>query len=480
MNRTGSERLKFIIVTLFAFVGLLNLSFWLFDKEVSAQAPAQKTSLFNHDQHLKAGLDCTGCHKPTSEGEVTLARPGHDSCNTCHQQWFEPQMPKKEFCTVCHTNISQDQMPGMTRFPNYEKTSAILFDFSHKLHLGVKGKVTQVVGRRADCDVCHKIDQGGEKATFPAHKECSVCHSIPDIKPHLAADSKNTDCLGCHQSKQQNNPNYHKVRRFIIDPNNARITRGEPQAQIVDVNNPASTSGNTMMGRDLKFSHSKHLADDRNRGITCETCHTGIDQKTSIAQLNIPSMWDCTMCHESNRTRDEYRISKCSVCHTEITAGRKPRNHTLTERPFDHTAAFRTRHADAARATDAKCAFCHEFVSSPRVRMESVARTEERPRPSGGNCNECHTVMQPKSHTIRWRSDLHGRMAAMNRMNCTVCHQSDFCIRCHDQRPRSHNPINAFVNGGHRFLAQVNQRSCFVCHDYAQTCQRCHSPTLRE
>ena len=122
----------------------------------------------------------------------------------------------------------------------------------------------------------------------------------------------------------------------------------------------------------------------------------------------------------------------------------------------------------------------------PRIRFQPASangiccETEERPRPSGGNCDECHSVMQPKSHTIRWRSDLHGRMAAMNRMNCTVCHQSDFCIRCHDQRPRSHNPINAFVNGGHRFLAQVNQRSCFVCHDYAQTCQRSHSPTLRE
>src|ERR1044072_3120847 len=155
MNRTGSERLKFIIVTLFAFVGLLNLSFCLFGKEVAAQSPAPKTSLFSHDQHLKAGLDCTGCHKPTAEGEPTLARPGHDSRNRCPQQWSAPELPKKEFCPVYHTTVTQDQMPGMTKFPNYEKTTAILFDFSHKLHLNVKGKVTQVVGRRADGDICH-------------------------------------------------------------------------------------------------------------------------------------------------------------------------------------------------------------------------------------------------------------------------------------------------------------------------------------
>jgi hypothetical protein len=137
------------------------------------------------------------------------------------------------------------------------------------------------------------------------------------------------------------------------------------------------------------------------------------------------------------------------------------------------------RHAEAARAPDAKCAFCHEFVSSFRPVLQSVTRTEQRPLPNG-NCDECHSVMRPKSHTIRWRNDLHGRMAAMDRVNCAVCHQADTCERCHNERPRSHNPINAFVNGGHRFLAQLNQRSCFTCHEYTQTCERCHSPTLRD
>jgi hypothetical protein len=364
-----------------------------------------------------------------------------------------------------------DQLPELRSFPNYNKTSAILFDFSHKLHLGAKGKVTQVVGARVDCKLCHQFDARGEKATFPAHRECSTCHSMPDIKPRLAADSKNEDCLGCHTSVEQQNPNYHKLRRFIVDPNTAQIARS-------DVSRTVSASGNTLNGRDLKFSHNKHLTDDRNVGIDCETCHAGVDQKTSISQLNIPSMWDCTMCHESRRTRTDYRISNCSVCHTQIAAGRKPRNHTLTERPFDHTAAFRIKHAEAARAPDAKCVFCHEFMSVARPALQAVTRTEERPLPNG-NCDECHSVMRPKSHTIRWRNDLHGRMAAMNRLNCAVCHQADTCERCHNERPRSHNPINAFVNGGHRFQAQLNQRSCFTCHEFTQTCERCHSRILR-
>jgi hypothetical protein len=472
MNLTRTSQIKLVLIAAFSVVAVAQFSFWTTSGVSSAQGTPQASLQFSHSQHLKTGVKCTDCHKPKSESDATLNRPGHEACNTCHQPWFNAQTPKTEFCTICHSKISQGELPDLRKFPDYNKKNAMLFDFSHKLHLGVKGKVTQVVGARVECKLCHQFETSGEKATFPAHRECSMCHSIQDIKPRLAADSKNDDCLGCHTSIEQNNPNYKKIRRFIVDPNTAQIARSEVTPT------PVSMSGNTMTGRDLKFSHNKHLSDDRNVGITCETCHTDIDQKASISQLSIPSMWDCTMCHESRRTRNDFRISNCSVCHNQIAAGRKPRNHTLTERPFDHTAAFRIRHAEAARTPDAKCAFCHEFVSVARPGLQVTARTEERPVPSG-NCDECHSVMRPKSHTIRWRNDLHGRMAGMDRLNCAMCHQADTCERCHNERPRSHNPINAFVNGGHRFQAQLNQRSCFTCHEFTQTCQRCHAPTLR-
>lgn len=467
MNVTKNSQLKIVFVAAFVLVALADFSAWVVAGVSTARAAPQGATVFSHTKHLETGAKCVDCHKP-SEADATVARPDHASCTSCHQQWFEPQTQNKAFCTVCHTKVVEDQLPEMRSFPNYNKPSAILFDFSHKLHLGPKGKVTQVVGARVDCKTCHQFDAGGEKATFPTHRECSMCHSMPDIKPRLAADSKNEDCLGCHASSEQQNPNYHKLRRFIVDPSVAKV---------VAVSAPAA-SGNALTGKDLKFSHTKHLTDSRNAGISCETCHAGVEEKTSITQLSMPSMWDCTMCHESRRTRSDFRISNCAVCHTKITAGRTPRNHTLTERPFDHTAGFRTRHAEAARAPDAKCAFCHEFASGPHPVLQGVTRTEERPLPNG-TCDECHSVMRPKSHTIRWRNDLHGRMAAMNRLDCAVCHTPDTCERCHNERPRSHNPINAFVNGGHRFQAQLNQRSCFTCHEFTQTCERCHSRILR-
>ncbi len=478
MRAITTSKLKWLAVT--GFIGCLGMaaSLWLLERVTTAQ-PAQAKS-FSHNQHLTIGADlkCTDCHQPSAEGAVTLKRPYHDSCNKCHQDWFDAKPVKQDFCTVCHTEVKENEMPGMRAYPNYDKNTAILFDFSHKQHLHIKGAAMQKIGARVQCDTCHKPDAKGEKSSFPAHQECATCHDIEGIKPRLAADAKNEDCLGCHLQKEQNNPSYKKVRRFITDPARAQIARPSRAAWQVDASNPQGY-GNTNQARDLKFSHDKHLKDSRNVGITCDTCHLRIDEKETVAELNIPSMWDCTICHESRRTSAAYRIDKCSVCHTQITGGNKPRNHTLTERPYDHTAAFRTRHAEAARAPEAKCAFCHEFVSDPRRRMEAAFRTEENYRPAGGSCDECHAVMKPKSHTIRWRNDLHGRMAAMNRQNCATCHQSDMCIRCHNTRPRSHNPLNAFVNGGHRFQAQLNQRSCFTCHDYAQTCERCHSRPLR-
>lgn len=336
---TRNSQLKMLFVAAFVLVALADFSAWVVAGVSTAQAEPQKAFVFSHSRHLEAGAKCVDCHKP-SEADATVARPGHDSCTSCHEQWFEPQTQNKAFCTVCHTTVAEDQLPEMRSFPNYNKPSAILFDFSHKLHLGPKGKVTQVVGARVDCKTCHQFDAAGDKASFPTHRECSICHSMPEIKPRLAADSKNEDCLGCHASSEQQNPNYHKLRRFIVDPS---------VAAVVPVSAPAA-SGNALTGKDLKFSHTKHLTDSRNAGIACETCHADVDQKISISQLSMPSMWDCTMCHESSRTGSDYRISNCALCHTKITAGRAPRNHTLTERPFDHTAGFRTRHAEAAAA----------------------------------------------------------------------------------------------------------------------------------
>ena len=82
--------------------------------------------------------------------------------------------------------------------------------------------------------------------------------------------------------------------------------------------------------------------------------------------------------------------------------------------------------------------------------------------------------MKPRDHSLRWATYDHGPEAAMNRQRCANCHEADYCSRCHSQRPRSHTPYEAYINGGHSTEARLNMRVCFACHDFQTTCARCH------
>jgi hypothetical protein len=82
--------------------------------------------------------------------------------------------------------------------------------------------------------------------------------------------------------------------------------------------------------------------------------------------------------------------------------------------------------------------------------------------------------MKPASHTVRWKDDVHGRYAALDRTNCATCHVADYCSRCHNELPRTHVPLALFKNGAHARLAMLDQRACMTCHTFDNTCASCH------
>ena len=57
------------------------------------------------------------------------------------------------------------------------------------------------------------------------------------------------------------------------------------------------------------------------------------------------------------------RMRICETCHAERTATLTklaPRSHLpVTERPLDHTLAFRRDHAEVAERNPTRCAGCH-------------------------------------------------------------------------------------------------------------------------
>jgi hypothetical protein len=82
--------------------------------------------------------------------------------------------------------------------------------------------------------------------------------------------------------------------------------------------------------------------------------------------------------------------------------------------------------------------------------------------------------MRPVNHTSRWKDDLHGKYAGLDRTECATCHTAAYCSDCHNQLPRSHQPLPLFKAGGHALPAQLDMRSCLTCHTFQNTCSECH------
>jgi hypothetical protein len=141
-----------------------------------------------------------------------------------------------------------------------------------------------------------------------------------------------------------------------------------------------------------------------------------------------------------------------------------PGSHTRNVKPAFHTESFRAHHTEEASAPDAKCFVCHQNMT-PSVEARN-------------QCAACHAVMLPASHTARWKDDIHGKYAALDRTSCATCHTADYCSRCHNELPRTHVPLAIFKAGAHAANAMLDTRSCFVCHTFQNTCAECHTRGL--
>ncbi len=378
---------------------------------VISNAGAQTFLIHSFHKQALGSLVCSLCHVPSARGSVELKRPGHAECRLCHQNDFEKES-RPLFCAQCHTGARNktDLLP----------TRAVLTDFSHARHKDAKAR-SDANGFRSDCSFCHKFEADGVQAKFPAHIECASCHSKPGVKPHLSASIIQSECRGCHAPEQTE-----KTRQHAI----------------------SGTYGN------IKFSHADHRVD-------CTTCHSAILTSTSLSDLTLPPMLDCVSCHDtSKKIAAQFRMSNCSVCHIDAVQGIAPPSHNAAVKPPSHTESFRIQHQDDASTPNAKCFACHQNVTP------SLAAKNQ--------CVGCHQVMKPESHTARWKDDIHGKFAALDRTTCATCHAADYCSRCHNELPRSHQPLPLFKAGAHAQLAMLNQRACMTCHTFQSTCANCH------
>jgi hypothetical protein len=260
----------------------------------------------------------------------------------------------------------------------------------------------------------------------------------PSLTPELTAEG----CRGCHSPEEIENPGFTEERRMI----GKHVISGKYV--------------------DIRFSHIAHFKAKDEFQIQCTTCHYAIPRSTGLSNLTLPRMLDCVECHDTSKTMPaEFRMSNCRTCHADMPGTSfAPASHTRNVKPDFHTEKFRIHHEQEASAPDAKCFVCHQNVSP------SLAAKNQ--------CASCHQVMMPRSHTARWKDDIHGKWAAMDRTTCATCHVADYCSRCHNELPRSHVPLAIFKGGAHARLAMLDQRSCMTCHTFENTCSECHTRGL--
>jgi len=386
-------------------------------RNADAPLPAADPTRISHARH--AQIACVECHRGA-------ARPGSDDhrpCDDarCHRAAFTG--PPGPLCEVCHSRVTVTPVTAPLKpYPVEDAWQAEPSRFSHERHLDAAAMEDQV-GFHVTCTDCHTRGDAG--LARPDHAACTRCHAA---EVALAKAPRMAECAACHQA--------------------ATALRTRPR----------------LIRADLHFDHTRHRSDRRGQTIRCEECHEQTVHAEGAAAP--PRVESCVGCHDDTaRTPAVMRMRICETCHkqrSETLTSIAPRNHLpLTERPLDHTIAFRRDHADAAARDATRCASCHtQMAGNPRQA-----------------CDECHQTMEPADHRITWRELDHGPEAAADRERCARCHVVEFCTSCHSQRPRSHGFATSFWTD-HGHAARINVRSCVACHGDS-FCAPCHAAAAR-
>lgn len=391
----------------------------------AAEPPQEPLDLsrFPHARH--AALACEPCH----DGDARPGKNDHAPCDqgNCHREAF--LTTPSRVCTVCHISVSAaagELSAPLVPFPRTAGWRALPSRFSHALHLDA-ARLETAVGFHLSCSDCHAADDAGSPQGA-SHAACVRCHAEEAALPRAPAMQR---CQSCH-GELPSRPRRH-----------SQVITG-----------------------DLHFNHSNHRADRSGAAISCSACHQGTKAATARDDHRPPQVTSCVPCHDdSRRVPSEQRMRTCETCHRDKRSSLvaiAPRDHLPgTERPLDHTLAFRTDHGDAAARDAARCATCHSVMSGSQHDV----------------CDECHRATSPADHRLSWREVDHGAAAAAASDRCALCHTVDSCTACHEQTPRSHLPLASF-RFQHGLLARVNVRSCLTCHAPERDCtgSGCHGP----
>ncbi len=227
------------------------------------------------------------------------------------------------------------------------------------------------------------------------------------------------------------------------------------------------------------FPHRAHVLE----GISCVSCHAGIETAGEHGPLHLPDPSSCVDCHDA-----PHDTSPCNRCHQLPSVMHRARG---------NRRYIRFSHAAHLGREDVECVDCHAGIAAEGTDLEAKMGTclgchAHRDQFRLRQCEACHEDLEaeavaPESHMIHGEQILstHGAQAASAGDLCTTCHTESFCAGCHGVTtaalPSRLAFDDPFAPGMHRagFFARHALESaaapglCTTCHQES-FCSACH------
>lgn len=319
--------------------------------------------------------------------------------------------PEVDFCNDCHEEMEEDE-----EVPQEQRVGTVFFTPD-----GTPRWQKAILSYDADVKFAHGPHVAAEVA-------CAVCHGdMAGTQRRAQRPYTMAGCMQCHQEKGASlacQTCHVRTRQNVAPPNHAMAWEAR--------HGPAVRT--TQAGGLEPTCHYCHT-----QPAFCNDCHFKqlpsshafgweIGHGRRVLSAGGPGEARCTFCHQDQ--------SFCDDCH-------------MSTQPSSHKHLWIRRHGTMVRTQgvsgEARCAFCHDQPTF---------------------CESCHRDMHPRDHTTLFRTKTHGLVASLDRTRCMICHQTDFCIQCHEYTaPRSHRGQWARGRNTH----------CVSCHlPLPQNCAVCH------
>jgi hypothetical protein len=230
---------------------------------------------YPHDVHLKPNirgpkgrvtLECKSCHVPDAAGKSFLPVEMKKNCIDCHTLEFEPARTDRQ---VPHGSVREALLTMQEFYANISLSNVAVDtvdtgDIRRGIPKPSAGIVTEEQKKRALEYARAKAEQVG--VDLFEKRVCVVCHDVSRT--------------------------------------------GVPSGSENDVQwNVAPVRLTAVFMPEARFDHGKH------RTSKCEDCHDKVKTSKRSADVNIPDIESCRVCHAGNTPEHNKVVSTCVTCH---------------------------------------------------------------------------------------------------------------------------------------------------------------------